>query len=368
VTTKDVTKDNPPRIAIIDPAENTHPERSEIKVAYSILDRPATPIRRVRLMMDGRVVAEAKNLTVPANGKLNGELRVALQGEAPLLTLFAESDRGSSDPTSVHLRRGPQSDLPKPDLYVLAVGINQFHDASLNLKYAAADANDFAARLRRQEGGLYRRVQIRALVNQEATQQAILDGLEWLEREMTQRDVAAVFVSTHGSNDARGDFYLVATDTEVSDDISKRRTGVRYADLRQTLITLAERGKTLVFLDACHSGSITPGSKDAPADLDKVAADLAAAENGVIVFSSSTGTQLSQERDELKHGAFTAALLEAFDGRGKTADPPWLYVSDFDIWLRDRVKVLTNGAQTPVTTVPNERFTNPRVFRVVGAQ
>ncbi len=317
-------------------------------------------------MVDGSVATEAKDLSIPPAGRLNGELRVKLQGEAPLLTLLAESTRGSSDPASVHLRRGPGSDLGKPDLYVLAVGIDQFRDTRMNLHYAAEDARDFADRLRRQEGGLYRRVQILSLPNQDATQKAILDGLNWLEREMTQRDVAVVFLSTHGSNDARGDFFLVAYDTDVSDDISKRRTGVRYADLRDTLAALAERGKTLVFLDACHSGNVVPGAKDGPADIDKVAADLAASENGVIVFSSSTGSQLSQERDELRHGAFTAALLEAFDGHGRAYDPPWLYVSDLDIWLRDEVKKLTHGAQTPMTSVPKERFTNPRIFRMVG--
>jgi hypothetical protein len=38
-----------------------------------------------------------------------------------------------------------------------------------------------------------------------------------------------------------------------------------------------------------------------------------------------------------------------------------------DIWLRDRVKALTNGAQTPQTTVPEQRFTNPKIFMVQTA-
>jgi hypothetical protein len=46
------------------------------------------------------------------------------------------------------------------------------------------------------------------------------------------------------------------------------------------------------------------------------------------------------------------------------AKPPLLYVADFDTYLRARVKELTRGAQTPTVTVPHERFTNPRVFRI----
>jgi len=104
-------------------------------------------------------------------------------------------------------------------------------------------------------------------------------------------------------------------------------------------------------------------AKAGPLDLDKVASDLASTENGVVVFSSSTGKQFSMEYPELGHGAFTAALLEAFDGKSDRP-PPWLRVSDLEIWLAARVKELTKGAQTLRTTIPGERFINPRVFMV----
>lgn len=132
-------------------------------------------------------------------------------------------------------------------------------------------------------------------------------------------------------------------------------------------VKLAERGKTLVFVDACHSGNVRPGTKATPTDIDRYAGELASAESGVVVFSSSTSTQLSIEDDTLKHGDFTAALLEAFDTRRATHEPPFFYVTDFDAYLRGRVKELTHGAQTPTVTIPLERYNNPRVFRTVEA-
>jgi uncharacterized caspase-like protein len=123
----------------------------------------------------------------------------------------------------------------------------------------------------------------------------------------------------------------------IEDDITLRRTGVRYEDLRATLVRLADRGKTLLFLDASHSrkvlseGKVGPpdrhpvgvrlDAKDQRPDVDKVAADLASAENGVVVFSSSTGKQSSIDLPDLGHGAFTAALLEAFDGKSDRPPP-----------------------------------------------
>src|SRR3954463_14930473 len=66
----------------------------------------------------------------------------------------------------------------------------------------------------------------------------------------------------------------------------------------------------VAFLDACYSGTV----KGAPPDPSKAVADLAAEENGVIVFASSGPKQLSEEYAPEHHGAFTAALLDGFAG------------------------------------------------------
>ena len=362
---KSIAETTPPRVAIVDPADATFIERPELVVAYTIEDRPGTVIKRIRLMLDGTVVAEKKDQAVSADGRMAGEFKVPLQGEQSLITLLAENEHGSSDPSSVRIRRDPTTEAHKPTLYVLAVGVAKFKNHShLKLNFVDADANAFVERIMKQEHGLYSRVLAQTLVNEQATVEAILKGLEWLERNMSPRDVAAVFFSSHGANDASRQFYLLPYEVNVQDDITLRRSALRYVDLRDTLVHLAERGKTLLFLDACYSGNVLAGAKQiAPPDIDMVAADLASAEGGVVVFSSSTGKQFSMEYPELGHGAFTAALLEAFDGKSDRP-PPWLRVSDLEIWLAARVKELTKGAQTPRTTIPGERFINPRVFMV----
>jgi WD40 repeat protein len=364
-TVKSVAEETPPRVAIIDPAEGTVIDKPELTVAYTIEDRPGTGIKRVRLLLDGRVVGDQRNLTVPAGGRLNSELRVSLQGSASTLTMLAESDKGSSDPATISIRRNATDEDYKPTLYVLSIGVSHFRNApSLDLRFADADATAFVRRLKQQEHGIYGRVIDRTLINQEATGAEIARGLQWLERSMSSRDVAAVFISTHGANDSDGQFVLLPSDVDLQDEISLRYTGVRFNDVRGTLGRLAERGKTLVFLDACHSGNIIPGARaaDAP-DVVKVASDLASAETGVIVFSSSGAKQFSMESPKFGHGYFTEALLEAFDGKSDRP-PPWLHVSDLQIWLSERVKELSNGAQTPTTAVPFERFTNPVIYRV----
>jgi hypothetical protein len=366
-TLKAVAEDAPPRVAIIDPAEGTFISNPDLKVAYTIEDKPGTAIRRLRLFQDGRLIAEARNLTIPPDGRLAAELPVTLQDGAPTLALQAESDKGASDLASTHLKRNVSDEDYKPTLYVLAVGVDRFKDQSVpGLHYADRDAADFADHLKQQEHGLYRRVQTRTLLNEEATGSAVMEGLEWLQRQMTQRDVAVIFLSTHGRNDAWGTLFLFPYDVNNQDDLSLLRTGVKINDLKEWVARLADKGKVLVFLDACHSGNLASGARGGgQADIDQAASALGNADTGAIVFSSSTGKQFSLERADLAHGVFTYALLEAIDGKS-SRPPPWLYVSDLDIWLSEEVKTLTKGAQTPKTTIPGERFTNPRVFMIPG--
>src|SRR5262249_45756099 len=178
---KSITEYAPPRVAIIDPADLTFVEKPELAVAYTVEDRPGTVIRRIRLLLDGHVVAEEGNRKLPADGRMTGEFKIALQGEQPVLTLLADNEHGASDPSSIRLRRNASVETHKPTLYVLAIGVGQFKNYSrLKLDFAHADATEFVKRVRKQEHGLYSRVFIRSLVNEEATQQGILDGFEWI--------------------------------------------------------------------------------------------------------------------------------------------------------------------------------------------
>jgi len=60
--------------------------------------------------------------------------------------------------------------------YVLAIGVNNYENAQYNLKYAAADAQDFAEEVRRQQTqlGKYERVEVVPLTDSDATKANIL--------------------------------------------------------------------------------------------------------------------------------------------------------------------------------------------------
>ena len=199
----------------------------------------------------------------------------------------------------------------------------------------------------RQKGVLYRDVVSKVLVNEHATKDEVLDGLEWIVRETTSKDVAVVFFAGHGVNDPNGVYYFLPHDY-MPDKL--KRTGVPFFDIKQTLAALA--GKSLFFVDTCHAGNIMGGRRAAPLDITAVINELSSAENGTVVFASSSGNQYSLEDDAWGNGAFTKAVVEGLNGKADYMGRGKITINMLDLYISERVKELTHGKQTPTTTKP----------------
>ena len=236
----------------------------------------------------------------------------------------------------------------RPALYVLAVGVSKYQNASIQLAYAAKDASDFSNVLKTQENRLYRKVEVKLLTDSGAKRDDILDGLEWIRREMTARDVGVVFMAGHGINDNDGIYYFLPQDTDPD---RLKRTGVIFTEIRNTMAALP--GKVLFFVDTCHSGNVLgTGRRALGSDLTAVVNELSSAENGVVVFAASTGRQSSQESPAWGNGAFTRAVVEGMSGKADMGGTGRVTHKMLDLYVSERVKVLTRGTQTPVTIVP----------------
>ena len=77
-------------------------------------------------------------------------------------------------------------------------------------------------------------------------------------------------------------------------------------------------------------------------------------ESGLVVFGASTGTEFAREDDQWdRHGAFTKALIEAIgEGKASTDATGRITTTMLDLYVEERVKELTNGAQHPVILAP----------------
>ncbi len=364
----DAIKDQlPPVVTITAPANDSTFSGDSITVRYEVRSPSDLPVTRVRALIDGRPVpgAETKGFVpVRADAETSGKLDVTVPSRDVTLSLIAETGRATSVPAAIRLTwkgAAPMTgdDLRKPVLYALVAGVSSFKDGRISpLAWADVDARDFAKALEPQKGGLYRDVQIKLLVEAEATRGAIVDGFEWLKRSVSQGDVGVVFLSGHGATDASNNYYYVPHDAELDADaglfLPKRSTAIPDSEILHTLKSL--RGHALFFFDTCHAGRASGVRLKGQVDLRPFVNELRSAQNGVIVLASSDGSELSQERSDWKNGAFTYALKEGLAGKADVVGggDGIVTVDELGLYVKERVKALTSGQQHPVETRPQE--------------
>ena len=354
---EDLRKSLPPVIKILGPATDSKFSGSSLTVEYSLRSPSGLPVKKVEIFVDGRPL-EARGF-VPQQSDQTARISVPLPPRNVTIALVARTANAASSPATLALKwtgrtRTATPDYLKPRLYALLVGVSKYGDTSLVLNYAAKDARDFNRVLKAQQGGLYREVITKVLTDENAKRGDILDGLEWLEQEVTARDVGVLFLSGHGITDNKQRFYYLPVDGNPK---RLKSTGVKQSDIQDTLASLP--GKILMFIDACQSarGLTRTKTKGAPrmaaADMTGIINELTSAENGVVMFSSSTGRELSVESHEWKNGAFTKALVEGWSGMADYSKDGAISIAELDLWISDRVKVLTQKAQHPVAVRPD---------------
>lgn len=335
----------PPVVEIVSPASGDRFSATRQTIRYRVRSPADAPVTGIRVLVDGRPAAQNRGLKITATDD-SQTIEVDLPERDVTVSLIAENRNGASVEASLRLVWAGQAKpafVARPRLYVLAVGVSNYDDRTLRLQYPAKDAKDFAAAMQGQTG-LYREVVVKHLPDASAEQ--VLDGLDWLRKEVTAKDVGVLFLAGHGVNDADGDYYYLPRDANTE---RLRRTAVPYYEVKKTLSSLP--GKTLAFIDTCHSGNVM-GARRGTADMTRIVNDLSAAENGVVVFTSSTGRQYSLENAEWKNGAFTKAVVEGLSGKADFTGDGAISINELDTWIADRVKKLTGNQQTPSTSKP----------------
>jgi WD40 repeat protein len=237
----------PPVVKILSPPDLSSVARSPIDVTYLV--RSPTPVTAIAVLVDGRPVQTPPSIAVMsgADGAVES-VSVPMPEHNATISLVAANAQTKSEAAVVNIGWQGEKDWYKPDLYVLAVGVAHYRDPGLKLSYPAKDAADFAAMAKAQAGGLYNHVEVRELPDEHATREEIRKGLSWLKKTPA-RDVAVLFLSGHGQNDAGGHYHFLPYDTDQSDlDL----TTIQDFEIEDFLGKVP--GKVIAFLDTCFAG------------------------------------------------------------------------------------------------------------------
>ncbi|WP_169802244.1 caspase family protein [Curvibacter delicatus] len=337
----------PPRIEVISPGFEFSSEKRQVRVRFKAVSAAQAPVTHLRTtVVSASATSKREEATTMAAGD-ERELVIDVPAEDAEIRLVAENRYGASVPTLIRMNyTGPRQQLGKGNLFLLAAGVSRYDNTAFNLGLPSKDARDFVATLQGQRGARYNEVYVKQLLDKDASKKGVEAGFQWLKQNVTAQDTVMVFFAGHGLNEGSAYYFM----THEADLDRLPHTAVPFNTIRDTLAGLP--GRVVIFVDTCHSGNVI--GKTLPrraSDATNAINDLASSENGLVVFASSTGEQLSQENPAWGNGAFTKAVVEGLRGAADFKQRGRVTYKGLDAYVADRVDELTRGEQTPVTPV-----------------
>lgn len=347
-TIDDILQTAPPIIKILDHQLSSHDSSLRAVISYSLDLAENDRLEQIHVLVDGLRQKDQRGITITPGGKTTARsIEVNITRETDIIALLAQSKNGISEPAVIQMELSKQhrKSTRFENAYVLAVGVSDYSQNALDLRFAANDAMDFANFLRTQEGKLYRTINAQVLTDQQATRGHILNTLKDFSKLAAPRDVFIFLLAGHGVN-LKNEYYFLPADADPG---RIQMTSLAHQDIRQHVT--AFDCKVVLFIDTCHSGHVFVNGFGTP-NPDYVANDLASPEHGIVVYTSSTGTQVSAESDMFKNGLFTEALLEGMNGKADFTSTSFITIFKLAAYLSDRVLALSQGQQSPTFTMP----------------
>jgi WD40 repeat protein len=226
------------------------------------------------------------------------------------------------------------------NLYLMAIGINEYENPALDLNYAKADAKAFSKAIENQGKTIFGNVEIHSLFDREATRENILAALEELSTKARPEDVFMFYYAGHGSM-VDNKFYFVPTENVSLYQPDKLAAESIQDELMQQKFKNIAALKQLVILDACQSGGSTEVLAQRGAMEEKAMAQLSRS-TGVHVLAAAGSEQYATEVASLGHGLFTYAILEALGGNADGAPRDGnVTVYELKAYINDQVPELS---------------------------
>ena len=267
----------------------------------------------------------------------------------PLVGRLEASNGGHRDLVIEELKESSGLDR-EASLWVLAIGVSQYQDESISLKYADHDASTIAQLLESQQGLLFAEVHTRVLTNEQATKRHILMEVESFLGQATKGDVVVIFMAGHGMKERNTDtYYFVPYDANLE---SLFYDGLAMPAFEEACKRIESRVDKLVLLmDTCHAGALEVNARGVNAGEDL--SEALARAKGRYILSASEGGELSFEHEDYRfknerrgHGGFTYSLMRGLLG-GAVDERGVVWISRLFGHVSRDVPKLTQARQHP---------------------
>ncbi len=261
------------------------------------------------------------------------------------------------------------TDMVKPDLYLVVIGSEKFKNNAYDLSYAVKDATDMANTMTNSKS--FRNVVTRKIFNQSFNTDSIRQLGAFFSKAGVN-DVVMVFFAGHGYLDGGMNYYFPTYYTDFSDP---KINSVAYKDFEKLFQEMKPTRK-LMFIDACFSGEVdedggfqekkqngkdstravlsTRFGKSTVLEMSKAVFSDLRQNSGATIISSAGGREAAFEGGEWNNGLFTHCLLDALskmkadENRDKKVT-----LSELQKYVSVEVSRLSGGKQTPTYRMEN---------------
>ncbi|MEW6620891.1 MAG: caspase family protein, partial [bacterium] len=347
----------PPVVEIL--SKDTRINTRDFTLDFSLSDRGGG-IGRTEYRVNGVLVASSVEETRPAGLEISRPSGVipkkfTLNHGTNTISVTSYNKQGNiaSKPEEITIIvNDPLKDAPC--LYVLAVGITDYRDRALKLKFAHTDAQTIARELKKSGKGLFRDIEIKPLINEEANTTNIEKAFRTLSKKVKTSDVFVLYLAGHGMG-SEGDYYFVPYEA-----VYENRETLKKASLSSEKITsLLEEIpalKSLIILDTCYAGIFAGEMRGME---EKTAIDRLMRATGRACLAATTDTQQATEGYN-GHGVFTYTLLQGIMGMAESKKDGLITIDELSDFVREEVPKITKKRwgfeQIPMRNITGDFF------------
>lgn len=341
----------PPLVNIISPRPGASFNSEAVSIDVAATDQGGG-VDEIRLYQNGKLVSDDTRLLVQGGAgagasATNKTFNVSLvPGMNTFRATAFNKDRTESNPVEIQFEL--KAAVAASDLYILAIGLNDYKNPKYSLNYGRADAQAFADAAEARGRGIFRKINKEVILDGQATRQGIEAAFAKIIAQAKPQDAFVFYFAGHGvmsegSDQTPAEFYLVPFDVMqlYGNDGALATNGVA-AKLLKDLCTRVRAQKQLIVLDACQSAGVLETFATRGAAEEKAILQLARSA-GVVVLAATGQDQVATEFGKLGHGVFTYALLQAINGDADGGNPPDGKITATEIvaFINDRVPELT---------------------------
>ncbi len=256
------------------------------------------------------VIIKTKTDASPITGKSKGDVFEdcreidAIAGENEIsVSAFNGGNTVQSYMQTATFHSGVKTE--EPHLYILSVGINQYRDSSINLRYAVKDATELEGKIRVQSGTLYKpqNIHVMLLTDAQAGKADITGKIHSLATAVQPQDSFILFVAGHGVL-LQNQYYMLTHDFNGQINEEGMISSNEIVEMSKKIKALSQ----LFIFDTCHAGgvdTIISGLYDARMS-------VLARKMGLHIYASANDQQAAMDGYK-GNGLFTYTLLDGLN-------------------------------------------------------